>query len=248
MSPCTDRRAKQALRALFEGGLDAGGFSRLREHVTGCAECREVYERLGRVDSALEKRALPEHRQALLEQELLARLAAAPGAVRPPKRERFSLPSFFLPSLVGLAVAAVALVLVVPRLRAPESEWQARGDLGTSAWGLRAFCVGPGGQVLAEARPGGALACGEGDAVQFSYTAPEAARLTVEAASPSGEPLRFFPSEGSAAPVTPGVDVLLPHSTPVQGGWLAAPLKVRASFVDAQGRVVSETSLTLSPR
>ncbi|WP_434386072.1 anti-sigma factor family protein [Melittangium boletus] len=248
MTQCTDRQAKQSLRALFEGSLDPEGYARLREHVAGCAACREVYERMSRVDSALEGRALPENRQALLEQELFARLAQAPQAARPPARARFTLPSFVLPSLAGLAVAAVALVVVVPRMRAPESEWGARGGTATGAWGLRAFCVGPEGRVLGEAGPGGALVCGEGDAVQFSYTAPEAARLTVEAPGPAGEPLRFFSTEGDGAPLAPGVDVPLPHSTPVQGGWLSGPLKVQARFRDAQGRALSETSLTLSPR
>jgi len=34
----------------------------------------------------------------------------------------------------------------------------------------------------------------------------------------------------------------------VEGGWLAAPLSVHARFLDGQGHVVSETSLTLAPR
>jgi hypothetical protein len=36
--------------------------------------------------------------------------------------------------------------------------------------------------------------------------------------------------------------------TPVQGGWLAGPLEVQASFTDARGRTLSKTHLTLSPR
>ena len=247
MTACTDARAKQALRQLFEGSLDAEGFTRLRAHLEGCAECREAYERLGRVESLLEGRALPEHRQALLEEQLFARLDAAARPARAPERKRFTLPSFLMPSLVGLAVATVALVVVVPRLRAPEPEWSARGGSGTSAWGVRAFCVGADGQVRGEARPGEALVCGEGDALQLSYTAPEAARLTVEAVGEQ-QPLRFFPAEGESAPVSPGVDQPLPYSTPVQGGWLSAPLRLRARFLDARGQVLSETWLTLSPR
>lgn len=250
MTTCADRQAKQALRALFEETLDAEGFARLRAHVAGCGECREAYERLARVESALEQRALPANRQALLEQELFARLSQAPQPVRAPApvRRRFSLPSFWVPSLAGLALASVAVVLVVPRLRAPESEWSARGSALPSAWGVRAFCVGPEGSVHGEARSGEALACGEGSAVQFSYTAPEAALLTVETVSALGEPLRFFPAEGSAKQVAAGVDVPLPYSTPVQGGWLSGPLEVRASFSDTRGRVLSQTRLTLVPR
>ncbi|MFP2910295.1 hypothetical protein ACLESD_35700, partial [Pyxidicoccus sp. 3LFB2] len=82
----------------------------------------------------------------------------------------------------------------------------------------------------------------------FAYTAPEGARLTIEAPSASGEPLRFYPSEGPAAQVAPGVDVPLPFSTPVQGGWLSGNLDVRARFTDAQGQTLGETRLTLTPR
>jgi hypothetical protein len=60
--------------------------------------------------------------------------------------------------------------------------------------------------------------------------------------------LRFFPAEGSAGEVEPGVDVALPSSTPVQGGWLVGALEVRARFADAEGRTLSETRLTLTPR
>jgi hypothetical protein len=42
--------------------------------------------------------------------------------------------------------------------------------------------------------------------------------------------------------------VPLSYSTPVQGGWLSAPLEVRARFSDARGRVLSQTQVTLSPR
>ncbi|MET0404276.1 MAG: hypothetical protein ABW123_17835, partial [Cystobacter sp.] len=116
------------------------------------------------------------------------------------------------------------------------------------AWGVRAFCVDARGGVRAEARSGETLVCEEGSAVQFLYTAPAAARLSVETTSATGEPLRFFPEEGTAREVTAGVDVALPHSTPVQGGWLSGPLEVRARFWDAGGRVLSETRLTLAPR
>ena len=249
MTSCGDRQAKQALEALFRGELDGEGFTRLRAHAAGCGECHEAYDRLGRVDSALEKRALPAGREALLEKELFARLGASAKPVRVPvpERKRF-FPQLFVPAMAGLAMAGVALLVVVPQLRTRESEWQARGgQTGTAAWGIRVFCVGADGQVRAEARPGGRLVCGEGSAVQFSYTAPEAAKLTVEATSPEGEPLRFFPQEGTAEEVAAGVDVLLPFSTPVQRGWLAGPLEVRARFEDAQGRPVSSTRLTLSP-
>lgn len=251
MTRCGDRQAKQALEALFRGELDGEGSQRLRAHAAGCGECHAAYDKLGRVESVLEKRALPASREALLEKELMARLGVAAKPVRAParpERERF-FPRFLVPAMAGLAMAGLALLVVVPQLGTRDSEWQARGgETGTEAWGIRVFCVGADGQVTGEARPGGRLVCGEGSAVQFSYTAPRGARLKVEAASPEGEPLRFFPPEGTAEEVKAGVDVLLPFSTPVQEGWLAGPLEVRASFEDEQGRELSRTHLTLSPR
>lgn len=256
MTECADTKAKRALRALFHGELDAEGYAWLRTHAATCPACREAYDRLARVESSLEKRALPEGRQALLEQALFARLgesrAAAPvKAPRPVER-----PSRFRPWLglsMGLAVAAALTLLVwLPggqdaSMRG-EDEWQPRSAAPGSAWGVRAFCVGADGQVSGEARPGGTLACAEGGSVQFSYTAPAAARLTIETTSPTGEPLRFFPSEGPPAEVAPGVDVPLPQSTPVQGGWLSGPLEVRARFTDARGQPLGETRVTLTPR
>jgi hypothetical protein len=258
MTECADTKAKRALEALFRGELDAEGFAHLRAHAAGCASCREAYDRLSRVESALEKRALPESRQALLEGELFARLGASTArapAKAPPVRavaplERTSWFRPWMGASLGFAVAAgLAVLVVVPRqaARDPGEEWQARSAQAGSAWGVRAFCVGGDGQVRGEARPGGTLACAEGDAVQFSYTAPEGARLSIEASSASGEPLRFFPSEGPAAQVAAGVDVPLPHSTPVRGGWLSGALDVRARFVDAEGRPLGETRVTLTP-
>jgi hypothetical protein len=249
MTKCANRQAKQALETLFRGELDGEGYTRLRAHAAECAECREAYDKLARVESALEKRALPASREALLEKELFARLGAAakPARAPVPERKRF-FPVFFVPASLGLAVCAVLLVLVVPRLREPESEFQARGaETGTSAWGVRAFCIGPDGQVRGEARPGGTLACEEGGTVQFSYTAPESVRLSISVASPSGEPLVFFPREGEAAEVPAGVDTPLPFSTPVQGGWLSGPLEVEVTFTDARGQRVSSSHLTLTP-
>jgi hypothetical protein len=157
---------------------------------------------------------------------------------------------WFKVALPAGAAAAVVLLVMLPRMQStgtPGDEWQARSGSKEGAYGVRAFCVSAQGQVQGEARPGGTLACAEGSAVQFSYTAPEGARLSVAAKSPSGEVLQFFPREGDAAPVGPGVDVPLEYSTPVEGGWLAAPLEVRARFVDEKGQLLGETQVKLTP-
>ncbi|RYZ40144.1 MAG: hypothetical protein EOO71_17210 [Myxococcaceae bacterium] len=258
MSGCDDRRVKKAMTALFEKGsegLDASGFEQLRAHLATCHSCQETYDRLSRVESALEKRALPQARSALLEQALWARMAkAANPAPRPavvePARRWFTSP-FLVPLSLGAAAAAVALMVVVPSLQRPAEtapEWQARSSApGVGAWGVRAFCIAPEGAVVAEARPGGTLACAEGHAVQFSYTAPRKVRLSLDGTSATGETLHFFPREGLASEVASGVDVALPFSTPVQGGWLTGPVLVRANFTDAQGRTVADTLVTLTP-
>jgi hypothetical protein len=212
-----------------------------------CAECREQYERLSRVESSLEKRVLPKGREALLEAQLLERVRAADRAAAPERR------SFWDWWKVGLPVAAVAVVamlVVLPRVRgqgSADGEWQARKGSGASAFGMRAFCVWRGGKVQGEAQPGGTLACPEGASVQFSYTAPEGAQLSVVGQPTSGEVLQFFPLEGKAEAVPPGVDVPLSYSTPVRGGWLSAPVEVRARFTDDKGRVLGETQVTLTP-
>ncbi|MBN1204165.1 MAG: zf-HC2 domain-containing protein [Myxococcaceae bacterium] len=244
---CTNQEAKEALSALFLGALEASGHARLREHVKSCAECREQYERLSRVESSLEKRVLPKEREALLEAQLMERVRASERAAAPERGSFWSLWKVLLPVV---AVAAVAVLVVRPQVSGPGTaggEWQARSGSGERAFGVRAFCVSPEGKVQGEALPGGRLPCPEGAAVQFSYTAPEGARLSVAAQAPSGEVLRFFPREGEVAPVTPGVDVPLAYSTPVQGGWLSAPLEVRARFTDEQGKLLGETKVTLTP-
>ncbi len=257
MTRCGDRQAKRALEQLFRGELEAEGFTRLRAHAAGCAECREAYDKLARVESSLEKRALPAGREALLEKALFARLEGARQAARPAGLARFLSPAFFQAAL-GAVAAVVLAVVVVPRMTAQppasgsatEPEYGARGaeEGGSEAWGLRAFCVGADGKVQGEALPDEVLRCAEGSSVQFSYTAPEGARLQVVGTSPSGEPLQFFPLEGEAAEVKPDVDEVLPHSTPVQGGWLSGPVEVEARFTDAQGRPLARSRVTLMPR
>ena len=243
---CKNHEARSALKALFLGELKAEAHQRLREHAATCAECREQYNRLSRVESSLEQRVLPQGREALLEAQLMARVQAAERAAAP---ERHSFWEWWKVALPAVAAAAVALVVVLPRVgQKPEGgEWQARKGSTESAYGVRAFCVSTEGKVQGEALPGGKLACPEGASVQFSYTAPEGARLSVAARSASGEVLQFFPREGEAAPVTPGVDVPLAYSTPVQGGWLAAPLEVHARFTDEKGRMLGETQVVLTP-
>jgi hypothetical protein len=240
---CTNSEMKSALRELFLGELSPEGHARLREHVKTCTECREGYEQLSRVESALEKRVLPKNREALLEAQLMKRVQASERAAAP---ERRSFWDWWKVALPAVAAAAVALLVVVPR---GNGEFQARKGSTESVFGVRAFCVSSEGKVIGEALPGGRLECPEGAAVQFSYTTPPGARarLSVAAKSSSGERLQFFPREGEPAPVTPGDDVALSYSTPVQGSWLSAPLEVQARFTDDNGQVLSETKVTLTP-
>ncbi|SEU25822.1 hypothetical protein [Stigmatella erecta] len=242
---CESGEAKMALRALFQGELDAEGHARLRTHAKACAACGTAYEKLSRVESALERRVLPVGRERLLEAQVLARVKGAEQAAAPARAPFWSWWKVALPVTAAAAVAVV--VLPQGKQGAGEAEWQARAGAGGKAFGVRAFCITPEGKVAGEASPGGSLACPEGAAVQFSYTAPEQARLSVASRSSSGELLQFFPREGDAVPVAPGVDVPLAYSTPVQGGWLSQPLEVRARFTDERGALLGETRVTLTP-
>ncbi|MDC0710129.1 zf-HC2 domain-containing protein [Stigmatella sp. ncwal1] len=244
---CENGEAKTALQALFLGELEAGEHARLRAHAKACVSCGTAYERLSRVESSLEKRVLPQGRERLLEAQLLERLKGAQRAAAP---ERFAFWSWWKVALPMAAAAAAAVaVVVLPKGQGGQGDegWQARKGAEGKAFGVRAFCIASDGKVAGEASPGGVLACPEGAAVQFSYTAPEQARLSVASRAPSGEMLQFFPQEGEPVPVSAGVDVPLAYSTPVQGGWLSKPIEVRARFTDARGQLLGETQVTLTP-
>jgi hypothetical protein len=264
-APCGDAEAREGLEALFLGTLGPREAERLRAHATGCAACREAYDRLSRVQSALEGRTLPRAHEALLEASLFARLgvprpqaageapAAAVAGGREGAARRRARPRWAVPAGVALAAAAAALLLVTrgplgpgPGAAPEEDAWQARAAGQAPVWGVRAFCVSDAGRVEAEAAPGGTLRCGPGAAVQFSATAPVAARLSLVAEG-GGEPLHFTP-EGGGVSVAAGVDVPLDFSTPVSGAWLSRPLAVSARFTDASGRLLGESRLQLAPR
>lgn len=244
---CSQLRFQSALEALAEGELSAHEFSALREHVGGCAACAAEYERLSRVETQLERRALPQARQALLEQELFSRL----GMTAPPQEgasvlrpARWNLRRV---ALVAMPIAAsiVLAVLLAPRVLAPAEEYAARGGAATARYGVRAFCVSAAGAVTAEAGPGETLRCGPGSAVQFSHTSEAAGTLQI--VGRADEPLTFFPLEGEPGRVPAGTDVALPHSTPVTAEWLRRPIPVTATFKNAAGEVVGQTELRLEP-
>lgn len=233
--------AREALELQFSGEPNAATDAALRAHLEGCASCREFSERLARVDTALERGGLSTQRLEAMEARILARVA-------PPPHARVSLPP---PARRGgwgrlmLAAAAVlAVVVAVPLWRATRDDpFTPRGQPGTT-WGVRAFCVGPGAKVTAEALPGGTLSCAPGSMVQFTYTAPRAARLSISLA---GSDQRFFPTDAGEAEVAAGTDVALPMSTPV-GEWLSGPRQVTARFLDAAGEPIAQSTLSLTPR
>ncbi|MBF5042333.1 hypothetical protein FGE12_07970 [Aggregicoccus sp. 17bor-14] len=242
---CQDTQAHEALEALFLGTLEPGAHARLREHVAACAECRARYDAQGRVEQVLERRALPRAREAGLEHALMQRLAQQQPRPQPaPARAPWRMPTWLRVAVPVVACAGLAMFVVLPRLQ-QRSEWGARGGAAVSTWGVRAFCVSPQGQVLAEAAPGGTLRCAVGNSLQLSYTAPEAARLSIVGESP--EPLQFFPQEGGEREVPAGTDVPLSFSTPVTAQWLTGPLQVHARFVGADGRERADTRFTLEP-
>lgn len=237
---CRDSRAQAALERLFLGELKPSEHEWLREHARGCESCREQYERISRVSMVLEKPAagIPSERLALLEATLLKRVQAK----KPAAGRRWL--SLAIP-IMATAVLVVLLVPVVMR-RSGGDEFQPRG--GThSAFGIRAFCVDPGPppHVVAEARSGQALRCAAGSALQFTYTAPRAARLEIV-----GEPasdLQIYPREGEGR-VSEGVDVPIQFSVPVRSDWLKGPTRLVARFREpSTGEVLGESVMTVTP-
>lgn len=225
--------ARGAMEEQFAGELAPEAAAELRAHLATCAGCREAFQRLARVDAALERGGLSEQRLDALQARVLGRVAAAPAAHLPPSRR----------ALAAVFAAAAVLVVAVPAWRAAQDDGYApRGGPGAT-WGVRAFCVAPGARVTAEALPGGTLPCAPGASVQFTYTAPQAAQLAIVLES-TGQ--RFFPSQGERAPVQAGTDVALPLSTPV-GVWLSTPQRVTARFTDAAGGPLAQSTLTLAP-
>lgn len=203
----------------------------LREHLKTCASCRERYERLGRVELALERGGLSEQKLDALQARILGKVPVkGPVVVPPPSR-----------GWMVMVAAAAVLVLVasftVPAWLAGDDGFRPRG--GGESWGVRAFCVKD-GTVTAEALPGGTLPCAPGSLVQFTYTAPSEAQLAIAL---EGTGQDFF----SPARVKAGIDVSLPSSTPV-GAWLTGPQQVTARFTDAAGKTVAQSTLTISPR
>lgn len=251
---CQDQNAHQALEQLFTGELSQSVHVWLRAHVSGCADCRQTYDKLTRVDAQLEKASsgLPNSRMELLRQQVVAKAVAQQSAAQASvwtKVRRWLVPAG------GLAVAGLALMLFLPR-EEHDDGFQARGpaeDGEAKTFGVRAFCVTPGAAgseptVFGEARPGERLKCPAGKAVQFTYTTPQKARLTIAAPTPAGDWLTFLPSSDPKSQVAQGTDVPLRFSTPVTPEWLNGPTEVKARFEDpATGALLSETTLTLEP-
>ncbi len=231
----TCEAARAAMEDQFAGEIAPQQAEHLREHLKTCEVCRERYDRLARVDVVLSKGGLSEQRMDALQARILGTKAAtslAAPVLRQVSRGWVTL----------LAAAAVLVVVAIP------SWWVLRDDGftprgGGTSWGVRAFCVNE-GKVTGEALAGGTLTCPAGSIVQFTYTAPEAAQLSITL---DGTDQRFFPAEAARAEVKAGIDVSLPTSTPV-GEWLTGPQRVTARFTDAHGATLAESTLTVTPR
>jgi hypothetical protein len=230
--------ARRALEARFTLAEEPVDDAALDAHLHACAECRAYADQLARVDAALEGGALGPGRVEALEARLLARLGAAPpSGVPAPPRARW------WPWAVVAAVMVTAMVLVAGLARfGPADDYTPRGG-EAEVYGVRAFCVGATGAVVAEARAGETLPCARGDLVQFTYTSPTPVRLSVTL---EGTQTQLFPGEGASDSLEAGVDVPLPSSTPV-GDWLEGSRRVVVRFSSEDGGVRRAATLTLRP-
>ena len=224
-------QARQTMDAEFAGEASAELTIALREHLLTCAACRERYERLARVEAQLSRGGLSAQKHDVLQALILARSAPTVAPASPPA------PRLWGRAVLGAVASVVALFAVVAFTRR-EDPFTPRGGAAQS-WGVRAFCVEE-GRVTAEARAGGTLPCGAAGVVQFTYTAPSRARLSIAL----DETSQTFISE---VPVSNGTDVALPTSTPV-GDWLSGPRRVTARFTDDTDGTLAESSLSITPR
>lgn len=225
--------ARAAMDEEFAGEDVGERAAQLREHLKTCDACRERYDRLARVEAQLSGGGLSEQKMDALQARILGKAAAAPSAPAPvPAKRGFG--TFLAAAAV---VALVAAFAIRGWLAAKEDPFTPRG--GGESWGVRAFCVKD-GQVSAEALSGGTLPCPAGSLVQFTYTAPKAAKLSIAL---DGTDQTFV----SGTPVIAGIDVALSTSTPV-GDWLSGPKRVTARFTDDSGATLAESSLTITPR
>ena len=230
--------ARATMEEQFAGEELGGRGEQLRAHLKTCEACREGYDRLARVDLALSGGGLSEQRMDALQARILGKAMVAATVtqlpVPPPVVARRGWGTLFAAAAVLVLIAAIA----IPAWRAMQDDgFTPRG--GGQSWGVRAFCVTE-GKVTAEALAGGTLRCASGSVVQFTYTAPQSAQLSIAL---DGTDQTFF----SAATVKAGIDVALPSSTPV-GDWLAGPQRVTARFTDSKGATLAETALTVTPR
>ena len=235
---CADRIPK--LDALFVGDLSDQEAEALRAHLETCDGCRAYHDRLWKVEAALEKRAMPSRAADGLEQRLLARAKAQAPAARPVPWWKRQWVLFGAPLAAVAAYVLVVLVAVPPH--GPD-EFTPRGGETSPAFGVRAFCIGPGAAVTGEARPGESLRCPEGSAIQLSVTAAQAGRLTAVARAPSGEPQEL----AKGLTISPGADAPLPFSTPSRKTWLSGPTSLTVQFESEDGKVRVERELTLLP-
>jgi hypothetical protein len=206
----------------FAGRIRPADERRLREHLSGCAGCRDRYER-HLLLSRLDPRALPA-------QERLGRALGLDG--REPRSR------LWVPALGALAVACLALLMV--RLPGAGQEgFTARGSgVDPLAESLVVYAVGPQGPA-----PAGA-SLGAHQELAFAYRNPEARRyLMVFAVDEEAHVFWYHPSwtdpgeDPAAIPLQPGEAL---HELPeaisqplpvgrltVYGVFLDEPLTVR---------------------
>jgi hypothetical protein len=189
----------------------------LREHLASCESCRERWQRLALVDRRLGGPVLPDAVREAIEE------AVVPHPARRRVAWAFS---------GGLAIAAVAAVLLV--IRSPNTDTlQPRGSgEGGRTPGLRLFCVAHNGaHVVAEARavsegPAPSLRCTIGADLQLAYTTPNLEGLTMIVFGHRDRTILHY------APSAPGVTILLQRDRVDELVEWSTPLAARHDMGD----------------
>jgi hypothetical protein len=106
-----------AIEQLFRGRLASGKADEVSAHVRECEACDRVYQRYAEAERALFEKTPHAEFPAFAQQRVAARLFKEPGVA--PKR----LPKFLISTATAGALAALALVLFIPR-----GDFAPRGD------------------------------------------------------------------------------------------------------------------------
>jgi hypothetical protein len=140
MATCDSGFAKQIDGMLTDGEMPAGAWKKLRDHLQGCADCRDRYNRVSLAERMLHGGPA---KVGTISPSALDRICGAVVAPEGASRGLFALPRWVF-GLVAIGAAAAVLPFVLKiRHSGSTDEFAVRGTRSdpTQQAGLRAFCL-----------------------------------------------------------------------------------------------------------